>query len=171
MTGLPVFLILAVVACAAITLRALLAPQRRASRVVIATLFGGFVVVLYGALYDLTGRPRLSTLELLRRDAPEADVLAADIVPDKVIRLWLRVEGDEEPLAYRMPWDSKMAQQLQEAMRQYGQEGGPGVKMRMPFEPSLDPRDPPRFYESPQPALPPKDLPKQAPIEVPGADA
>ena len=39
MTGLPIFLILAVAACAAITLRALLAPQRRASRVVIATLF------------------------------------------------------------------------------------------------------------------------------------
>ena len=128
-------------------------------------------MVLYGALYDLTGRPRLSTLELLRRDAPEADVLAADIVPDKVIRLWLRIEGDEEPLAYRMPWDQKTAQQLQEAMRQYGQEGGPGVKMKMPFEPSLDPRDPP-FYAAPQPALPPKDMaPNDDVIELPGVDA
>ena len=31
--------------------------------------------------------------------------------------------------------------------------------MRMPFEPSLDPREP-RFYAAPQPALPPK--PQQA---------
>lgn len=170
MTGLPVFLILAVVACAAITLRALLAPQRRASRVVIAVLFGALVATLFGALYDLTGRPRLSTLELLRRDAPEADVLAADIVPDKVIRLWLRIQGDDEPLAYRMPWDKSTAEKLQQAMRDWGQEGGPGVKMRMPFEPTLDPREPP-FYAAPQPAMPPKDLPQQEVIEVPGADA
>jgi len=55
-----------------------------------------------------------------------------------------------------------LAQQLQNAMRE-AEENGTGLRMRLPFENSLDMREP-KFYALPQPALPPKDVvPETAP--------
>ena len=62
------------------------------------------------------------------------------------------------------------AEQLQEAARSAAEQQT-ALRMRMPFEKSLDDRAP-RFYALPQPALPPKD--RAAPPAVvppPGSDA
>ena len=69
-----------------------------------------------------------------------------------------QLDGAPEPRAYQLPWSKAEAQQLQKALRE-AEAGGSGVRMRMPFEPSLDPREP-RFYAAPQPAMPPKDAEK-----------
>ena len=63
------------------------------------------------------------------------------------------------------------AEELQQALRDAGQQGG-GVRMRLPFEPSLDDLEP-KFYARPQPALPPKDLTQPPPefYQPPGRDA
>ena len=63
------------------------------------------------------------------------------------------------------------AEQLQRAMREAAQHGR-GVQMRLPFEPSLDDREP-KFYARPQQALPPKDLLQPPPefYQPPGRDA
>jgi hypothetical protein len=85
--------------------------------------------------------------------------------------LWLQLAGSAEPRAYRLPWDVRMAEELQRAIEQ-AQRNGTGVRMRLPFEPTLDRREP-KFYAAPQPALPPKDL-AQPPAEVyrqPGENA
>jgi hypothetical protein len=56
-------------------------------------------------------------------------------------------------------------------MREAEQQGG-GVQMRLPFEPSLEDREP-KFYTPPQPALPPKDVVEPPPqvYQPPGRDA
>jgi hypothetical protein len=64
-----------------------------------------------------------------------------------------------------------MAEQLQAALRD-AEERRSDVQMRLPFEPSLDDREP-KFYALPQPTLPSKDL-DQPPVQVyqqPGRDA
>ena len=70
-----------------------------------------------------------------------------------------------------LPWDQKLAEQLQKAAREAADRQA-AVRMRLPFEPTLDDRAP-RFYALPQPALPPKDEPSQ-PAQVyrqPGTNA
>ena len=71
------------------------------------------------------------------------------------IFLWLQLDGIEEPRSYVLPWSRELAQQLQDALQE-AEERESGVRMRLPFEQSLDDREP-RFYALPQPALPPKD--------------
>jgi hypothetical protein len=76
-----------------------------------------------------------------------------------------------EPRAYVLPWNRDTAERLQQAQREAQQQGG-DVRMRLPFEPSLDDREP-QFYAPPQPALPPKDYAEPEPefYRPPGRDA
>jgi hypothetical protein len=79
----------------------------------------------------------------------------AAMVEDEAIYLWLQLDGVKEPRAYELPWDRRTAEQLQTAARAAA-ERQVALRMRLPFEQSLDDRDP-RFYALPQPGLPPKD--------------
>ena len=106
--------------------------------------------VAWVAFVELLSRPKPVGLEWLQ--SQEATVLSSSFAEGKGIYLWLRLDGADEPRAYVMPWDQHAAEELQEASRR----GDGGVRMRLPFEPSLDDRAP-RFYAMPQPALPPKD--------------
>jgi len=67
-----------------------------------------------------------------------------------------------EPCAYVLPWSLQAAQQLQEAMSQ-AEADGTAVRMTMPFESSLEDREP-MFYAVPQPAMPPKDYQQGSPL-------
>ena len=57
----------------------------------------------------------------------------------------------------QLPWNQQQAEQLQKALHD-AEASGTGVRMRLPFEPSLDPEKP-KFYAMPQPALPDKPEP------------
>ena len=82
-------------------------------------------------------------------------------VENEAIYVWLVMPGATEPCAYALPWSLEAAQQLQDAMNQ-AEADGTAVLMGMPFEASLDDREP-MFYAMPQPAMPPKDYPEGAP--------
>ena len=62
-----------------------------------------------------------------------------------------------EPRAYRLPWDQRWPSSCSRRAREAQRERQPRLRMRLPFEPTLDDREP-RFYALPQPALPPKDV-------------
>lgn len=126
------------------------------ARVAISALFLGLLGVgLMGGL-DLLGRPRpMDAAWIERARAEEVAVLGADMVEGQSIALMVKVPGEAEPRLYALPWNQKMAEQLQNAMRDAREEGG-GMAMRMPFERSWD-KDEPRFYALPQPKLPEKD--------------
>ena len=64
-----------------------------------------------------------------------------------------------------------MAEQLQQAARDAAEQQS-AVRMRVPFEPTLDNQEP-RFYALPQPALPPKDAldPPARLYQQPGTNA
>jgi hypothetical protein len=85
--------------------------------------------------------------------------------------VWLQLPEIAEPRAYVLPWDRASAEQFRNAMRE-AEQNGRGVQMRLPFEPSLDDREP-MFYAQPQPALPPKDVVQPPPEfhQPPGRDA
>jgi len=123
--------------------------QRAAS----ATIFVILLAVVYGGSIELLSRPKPLRLEW--RDAKDAQVVSASLREGEGIYVWLQLDGTSEPRSYILPWNMKVAQQLQTAMQE-GQAQGTGVKMVMPFASGLDERDP-KFYAMPQPALPDKD--------------
>src|SRR5262245_19669192 len=119
-----------------------------------ATLSLVLIAVVYGGSIELLSRPKPLRLEVWQH-ADKAKVLAATMQEGEAIYVWLLFPGSDEPRAYALPWDMKMAQQLQNAMQQ-GQANGTDVNMSKPFEAGLDDREP-KFYATPQEALPDKN--------------
>lgn len=114
-----------------------------------------FIPLGYSSLSELMSRPKPVAMEWLRRELPEATLLSANMQENKAIYLWLKVPEVDEPRAYTLPWNRKLAEQLQEAQRE-AQKNRNGVRVRRPFDGTEDPREK-MFYAAPQPPLPPKD--------------
>ena len=171
MTEVTQLFVVAAALVALLSLISIWAPRRLAIKSAALATAVLFLPVSYAALVDLLSKPKPVDLEWLQSDAAQAEVLASRLVEDEAIYLWLQLPDVAEPRAYVLPWDRGSAEQLQRAMREAEQNGG-GVQMRLPFEPSLEEREP-KFYALPQPALPPKDLIQPPPefYQPPGRDA
>jgi len=130
--------------------------QRTAS----ASLFVILVVVVYAGSAELLGRPKPLRLEW--RNAEHAQVLGSSMRENEAIYLWLQFDDGSEPRAYRLPWSMQAAQQLQTATQE-GEANGTGVQMTMTGEAGLDQREP-KFYATPQPALPDKNYTRIGPL-------
>jgi hypothetical protein len=122
-----------------------------------------FMPLGYLSLAHLLSRPKPVALEWWLAQAPSATVLGSSMRENEAIYVWLQLEQVAEPRAYALPWNRDLAEQLQTAQRE-AEEQQSQVRMRLPFEPSLDDREP-KFYALPQPPLPPKDV-GRAPAQV-----
>jgi len=118
-----------------------------------------FLPAAYISLTEMLSRPKPVGSEWARRELAEATVLGSQMVEGQAIFLWLGIEGIEEPRAYALPWDEKVARQLHGA-RQNAEARGTKVKIRNPFEQSNDTRER-VFYAAPV-APPPQ---KQPPVD------
>jgi hypothetical protein len=173
MTDLSQLFVATVALAGLLTLISLWTPRRLAVK---GTALATGVLLLplsYASLADLLSRPKPIDLEWWQQHAAEATVLGAQLKEGQGIYLWLQLPAVAEPRSYVLPWDRKAAEQLEAAEREAAQQqGGGSVRMRLPFEPSLDDREP-LFYAKPQPAPPPKDLADQPPqiYQPPGRDA
>lgn len=121
-----------------------------------------FLPTTHVSLVALLGRPKPIRIEWAQRNAPHATVLSAHLQEGKAIYLWLMLEGQEEPRAYVLPWDSRQARRLHQARRE-ARENGTKVEMRRPFASNRD-DGPPVFYAPPQPPLPRKAATGEDPI-------
>ncbi len=132
-----------------------------------AAVSGFFAILLAGLFFgysDMLGRPKSTRLEVLRPSESEAKVLGSYMVEGTGIYLWLQLKGNKEPRYYVLPWEEKMASDLQKAIAENAERHGSGVAMRHPFERSWDKREA-MFYPEPQPMLPEKGgAPLPAPI-------
>jgi hypothetical protein len=171
MTGVTQLFVLGAMLAAVLSLISIWAPRRLLVKSTALTTSILFLPLGYAGLVDLLSKPKPMALEWWASDAAEAEVLASHLVDGEGIYLWLQLPEVAEPRAYVLPWDRAAAEELQQANREAEQQGG-GVKMRLPFEPSLDDREH-KFYARPQPAAPPKDLAEPPPefYRPPGRDA
>ena len=139
----------------------LVLPQGRPwQRTAAAGLFVVLVAVVYGGSAELLGRPKPLSLEW--RDVQKAQVLGSSMREDDGIYLWLQLDDGSQPRAYQLPWSMEAAQQLQTATQE-GETNGTGVEMTMAGESGLDEREP-KFYATPQPALPDKNYQPIGPL-------
>jgi hypothetical protein len=171
MTDLPFLFALAAVLAAVLASIAVWAPRGLALKVGALACAALFMPVAYLGLSDLLSRPKPVAMEWWLGEADEATVLGSQMREGDSLYVWLQLDGEREPRAYRLPWSQQMAQQLQQALEK-AQRDGTEARMRLPFEPTLDNREP-KFYAAPQPAMPPKDY-AQPPAQVyqqPGENA
>ncbi|MCB1970094.1 MAG: hypothetical protein KDG54_06780 [Geminicoccaceae bacterium] len=155
MTTIPQFFTLAAIIGAFLAILSVWSPRRTSVKVsaVLASIL--FLPLTYAAFAELLSKPKPVALEWWKSAADEATVLGSTAQENKGIFLWLQLDNIDEPRSYVLPWSRELAQQLQDAMEE-AEKQKTGVRMRLPFESSLDNREP-RFYALPQPALPPKD--------------
>lgn len=152
---LPAFYTVFVGLAAAITLVAVWSRRRLAVRAGCVGLLALFAAVAYGAFNDLLSRPKPAALEFGGAGIEEAEVISASLREGHGIYLWLRLPDIVEPRYYVLPWHLRLAEELQQAMRE-AERNRSGLIMRLPFEKGLEKREAPRFYAVPQPKLPDK---------------
>ena len=157
-TNLPFLFIALTVLSAALAMLAVWSRRSLAIRVIAVIALTAVLVLEYFALTDLLSRPKPAALELAGEQIDKATVLAASIEEGSAIYLWLRLPNIQQPRYYVMPWEQKSAVELQRAIRE-SRKTGQHVMIDLPFEPSIEIREAPRFYSLPQPRLPLKPRP------------
>lgn len=152
----------------AMVLHAILATRSWKAGGVQIGLYALFLPAAYLSLTMLLGNAKPVWLEITAPRVDEAYVIGSQIEEGKGIYVYMRLPGDTAPMSYKLPWNKQQAEQLAKAQAEAG-KNGTGVAIRLPFERTWD-RLEPKFYAIPQPALPPKDLQRQPPINVPHVD-
>lgn len=133
-----------------------------------ATAIGATAALMgmaYVGLTDLLSKPKPVRMEWALRAVQEAQVLGASAREGEGIFLWLEIHGVSEPRSYRMPWDRKMAEQLQAAMRE-AQNSRRGVRVRLPFDAKrmTATDEAPVFYAPPRRSMPSKAVQRSSPM-------
>jgi len=142
----PLFAALAVLA-AVLAHIAIWSPRQLWIKIGALVTTAAFMPVAYASLSTMLSRPKPIEMEWSRQQLAEASVLGARLEEGKAIYVWLGIEGVDEPRAYALPWDKELAKQLHGAQRT-AQQNGTQVRMRLPFENSLDESDQ-QFYAAP----------------------
>jgi hypothetical protein len=153
-TDIPQYFALVALLAAGLASIAIWSPRRLLIRVGAVALATLFLPAAWAAMSDLMSRPKPIDFEWWHQAEGEATVLSSQLREGDGVYLWLQISGAVEPRSYRLPWDRKLAEDLEKARAEAEKNGTP-MKMRMPFERTYDKRDR-KFYAMPQPALPDK---------------
>lgn len=95
----------------------------------------------------------------------EAEVIAARLVENEAIYVWLDLVDDDEPSAYRLPWSEPMARSLHEARRE-AEQRGTQVKIADNTKKREKRNTPVEFYAAPVQPGPAKQLVDETPIDA-----
>lgn len=133
---------------------AIAAPDRLRWKVLALGLTTLFLPVSYLAANDLLSRPKPLQQELLQGQLNKAVVLSSLVREKEDIYIWLKMEGVDEPRAYRLPWNESTAIALHRAQSE-SEEQGVEMTMEIPEGETLDNSEPVFQVKAP-PALPPK---------------
>jgi hypothetical protein len=153
-TDVPQYFALVALLAAGLASIAIWSPRRLLIRVGAVALATLFLPTAWAAMSDMMSRPKPIDFEWWHQAEGEATVLSSQLREGDGVYLWLQISGAVEPRSYRLPWDRKLAEDLEKARAEAEKNGTP-MKMRMPFERTYDKRDR-KFYAMPQPALPDK---------------
>lgn len=130
---------------------ALLWSGLRGRLAVAAALFCVLLAALPVGFLESAGTPKPYRLEW--RGLAEAQVLGVSLDEPAAIYVWAKVPNERQPRAYALPWDTKTAEQAQNALRQTERTGG-RVMLRPPG--GATGNEPAMFYAEPQRPPPPK---------------
>ena len=118
------------------------------------------VVLTFASYFYILSHPAPLSWATYSSD-DKAVVLGAHFQDEEGIYVFLLRSGEREPQFFVLPWNRKMAEELQKALKE-AERDGTAVEMLWPEEKSLERREP-MFHALPQPAMPlkePNDLEK-----------
>ncbi len=88
-------------------------PTRiRAAAIVITTLF---IPIIYVQLIEMLAKPKPMSFEWFHRGV-DAELLGTSLDEGRAIYLWLRLVGSVEPRYYKVPWNLRLAEKLEDAV-------------------------------------------------------
>ncbi len=110
-------------------------PARvRVAAVVITTLF---IPIIYVELIEMLSKPKPMSFEWFVRDT-DAVLLGTSLDEGNAIYLWLRLAGSVEPRYYKVPWNLKLAEKLEDAVDDAVRENSTIVLKNPFYRKSLD---------------------------------
>lgn len=123
---------------AALASMAIWAPRRFAVRVSAVLTTALLLPVAYMQFAELLSRPKPMTFEWYEKDTDRADLISVSLHEGEAIYLWLRIEGSFEPRSYVVPWNVKLAEQLEDAVDDAIRRNSTIVLKKPFFRKSLD---------------------------------
>ena len=100
---------------AALASIAIWAPRPARVRILVVTMTLLFIPVAYVELAELLSKTKLMSFEWYYRNTDKAILLGTTLDEGKAIYLWLRLDGSLEPRNYKIPWNLRLAEKLEEA--------------------------------------------------------
>ena len=138
-----------------LTLTGIWSARHGSARIAMVITFVAFIVAVFDSTAHLLGRAKPVAFEWLQPQVEEATILSGHLIENEGI--YLTLVWDTEPYLYVLPWDQKLAEQLQKALNE-AEQNGTRAMIRKPFE-QVTQRNKQLFYAPPQPALPEKAQP------------
>jgi hypothetical protein len=123
---------------AALASLAIWAPRITAVRVLAVVTTTLLLPVAYLQFAELLSRPKPMTFEWYEKNTDRADLISVSLHEGEAIYLWLRLEGSFEPRSYKVPWNLKIAEQLEDAVDDAVRKNSTIVLKNPFFRKSLD---------------------------------
>ena len=101
---------------AALASLAIWAPRPTRVRVAALAITMLFLPVAYVQLIEMLSKPKPMSFEWYQRNTTEAELLSISLDEGKAIYLWLRLVGSIEPRYYKVPWNLRLAEKLEDAV-------------------------------------------------------
>ena len=114
METLSLFFLAMVGIAALLATIAVWAPRRPTTRFLAVAVLALFVPVVYVGVVDLLSRPKPLQHEWFKRHVDEATVLGVSFDEGRAIYLWLQLDSAVEPRFYVLPWQTELAQRLED---------------------------------------------------------
>lgn len=153
-TGLHWYIVTGLLA-GILALFAILAPRARTLKYSALVCTSLFLPLSYFVINDLLSRPKPLRIVVAKDYLNNSIVTASLMRENEAIYLWLQMPGVQEPRAFQLPWNEKMAIELHEAEREAEVEGTE-VQMQLPPGDATDSEEP-VFQATSHVAPPPKD--------------
>ena len=101
---------------AALASIAIWAPRPTRVRVLALTIATLFIPTVYVQMIEMLSKPKPMSFEWYKRNEARAELLSISLDEGEAIYLWLRVPHSFEPRSYRIPWNLRLAEKLEDAV-------------------------------------------------------
>ncbi len=93
---------------------AIWAPRPARVRFLALALVIMFIPLGYAQFAEMLSKPKPMNFEWFERNADKALILGMHFDEGQAIYLWLKLSGDVEPRYYKVPWNLRLAEKLEE---------------------------------------------------------
>ncbi|MBC8339159.1 MAG: hypothetical protein H8E39_10775 [Alphaproteobacteria bacterium] len=123
---------------AALAAIAIWAPRPTRVRMLALVITTLFLPVVYIQLIEMLSKPKPMSFEWYQRNTAKAELLSTSLDEGKAIYLWLRFDGSLEPRSYKIPWNLKLAEKLEDAVDDAVRENSTIILKNPFYRKSLD---------------------------------